>query len=84
MTATGSPSSIATRSWPTRIENSVTRLENVLVPKENVIGKEVMTQDRAHDAQHRAGSRSWQLRARPRATKVAREWSGERVHGMAG
>ena len=63
------------------IENSVTRLENVFVPKENVIGKEgqglkialtTLNTGRLALPAICVGSAKW-------ATQVAREWSGERV-----
>ena len=63
------------------IENSVTRLENVFVPKENVIAKEgqglkialtTLNTGRLALPAICVGSAKW-------ATRVAREWSGERV-----
>jgi alkylation response protein AidB-like acyl-CoA dehydrogenase len=63
------------------IENSVTRLENVFVPAENVIGKEgqglkialsTLNTGRLALPAICAGTAKW-------ATRVAREWSNERV-----
>ena len=63
------------------IENSVTRLENVFVPKENVIAKEgqglkialtTLNTGRLALPAICVGSAKW-------ATRIAREWSGERV-----
>ena len=63
------------------IENSVTRLENVFVPKENVIAREgqglkialtTLNTGRLALPAICVGAAKW-------ATRVAREWSGERV-----
>jgi alkylation response protein AidB-like acyl-CoA dehydrogenase len=62
------------------IENGVTRFHNVRVPKENLIGKEghglrisltTLNAGRLAIPAMSAGSAKW-------ATKIAREWSGER------
>src|ERR1700760_1566456 len=65
------------------IENSVTRLHNVFVPKENVIAEEgqglkvaltTLNTGRLALPAICVGAAKW-------ATRVAREWSGERVQG---
>ena len=63
------------------IENSVTRLKNVFVPEENRIAKEGHGLKIAlTHAQHRPPRPSGDLRGAARwATKIAREWSNERV-----
>jgi alkylation response protein AidB-like acyl-CoA dehydrogenase len=63
------------------IENSVTKLENVFVPKENVIGKEGMGLKIALSTLNtgRLALPAICVATGKWATKVAREWSTERV-----